>query len=219
MQLIFEYQHTPNQFNSALKRRIYELEKTKYGEIFDDFNTSWKAFKPVEKEGKLVIEIPKTSHISNGHRDVMCFIALLKKAELNLNKQNCILIIDEVFDYLDDANLIAVQYYLTQLIKKFINEGRKLYPIMLTHLNPYFFKNFVFSKQKVFFLDKKEAKIHPSLKKLLLNREHESIKEDVSKYHLHYEPISKNIRPAFEALDIKPTWGDSAVFDAYVFEV
>lgn len=55
----------------------------------------------------------------------MCFIALLKKAEMKLNKYNNILIIDEVFDYLDDGNLIAVQFYVSQLIEKFKKEGKK----------------------------------------------------------------------------------------------
>jgi hypothetical protein len=32
-----------------------------------------------------------------------------------------ILIIDEVFDYLDDANTMAAQYYLSQIVKK--NQG------------------------------------------------------------------------------------------------
>lgn len=38
---------------------------------------------------------------------------------MELTKLDNILIIDEVFDYLDDANLMAVQYYITQMIKEF----------------------------------------------------------------------------------------------------
>ncbi|MBT7827046.1 MAG: hypothetical protein HN600_10680, partial [Bacteroidetes bacterium] len=193
-----------------------DLEKSKYTKVFEDFNSSWQDFKPVEKDGKLIISIPKTTLISNGERDVMCFIALLKKAELSLEKENCILIIDDIFDYLDDANLIAVQYYVTQLIEKMKAKGKKLYPIILTHLNPLFFKNFTFSKQKVHFIEKKEALINPHFKKILVNRSHQTIEENVSKYHLHYHPNSINIRPAFEALNLKPTWGNSSVFDTYL---
>lgn len=211
IQIVNDYNRDRNIFKAAVKRKIYDLEKEKYNKTFEDFNSSWKDFKPKEKNGKLIVEIPKAIHISNGQRDVMCFISLLKKAELHLNKENSILIIDEVFDYLDDANLIAVQYYITQFIEKFKILGKNIYPIILTHLNPYFFKNFTFSKQKVFFLDKKDAQINQHLKKILENRKDPRIQAGVDKYHLHYEPAPINIRPAFEDLGIKPTWGNSEV--------
>ncbi|MDY8137505.1 hypothetical protein [Aquimarina sp. 2201CG5-10] len=215
IQLSVDYNRDPNHFKNACTRKIYDLEKSKYTKVFEDFNSSWQDFKPEEKDGKLIISIPKTVHISNGQRDVMCFIALLKKAELSLEKDNCILIIDEIFDYLDDANLVAVQYYVTQLIMKMKAKGKNLYPIILTHLNPLFFKNFTFSKQKVHFIEKREAKINAHFKKILLNRSHVSIEGNLSKYHLHYQPNPINIRPEFEALNLKPTWGNSSVFDAY----
>lgn len=216
IQIASDYNENSLQFKKAIKRKIYDLSKCAYERLFDDFNSSWKEFKPKEKNGKLLVEMPKVHQISNGQRDVMCFIALLKKAELNLTKKRSILIIDEVFDYLDDANLIAVQYYITQLITKFKDEHKMFYPIILTHLDPSFFRNYTFSKQKVFYLDRRDAKINPHLRKLLSNREEPEIKEGVSKYHLHYEPHPINIRPEFEALGLKPTWGDSLIFDQYV---
>ncbi|WP_170857224.1 hypothetical protein [Flavobacterium micromati] len=203
-------------FKAAILRKIYNYEKDQYEALFASFNSSWQNFKPLAKDNKLIVEIPKTAYISNGQRDVMCFIALLKKAELKLTKSKGVLIIDEVFDYLDDANLIAVQYYVTQFIQKFQSEGRKIYPIIFTHLNPYFFKNFVFSKQKVHFLNSKAAKINEHFKKILINRENILIKDNVSKYHLHYEPISINIRPDFESLNLKPTWGNSQIFEEFI---
>ena len=146
----------------------------------------------------------------------MCFIALLKQAEIKLTKQSSILIVDEIFDYLDDANLITAQYYVTQLIKKFNNSDKKFYPIILTHLNPYYFKNFTFSKQKIFFLDQKEAAINPHFRKILIKRDNPLIKDNLSRHHLHFEPTSINIRPEFETLNLKPTWGDSSVFETYI---
>ncbi|GAW96684.1 MULTISPECIES: hypothetical protein [Colwellia] len=217
IQMSYDYNNNTQDFKKAVNRSIYELEKEIYERLFQDFNSSWKDFKPKEKDGKLIVEIPKAHHISNGQRDVMCFIALLKKAELSLTKKRSILIIDEVFDYLDDANLIAVQYYITQLIAKFRSEDRMFYPIILTHLDPSFFKNFTFSKQKIFYLEKKDAKINEHMKKLLINRAKPEIECRVSKYHLHFEPLSINIRQEFESLGLKPTWGNSAVFDQYVF--
>jgi hypothetical protein len=218
IQLSIDFNQNPALFKSASKRKVYELEKSKYIKVFEDFNSSWQDFKPQEKDGKLIVIIPKAKYISNGQRDVMCFIALLKKAELSLEKQNCILIIDEIFDYLDDANLIAVQYYVTQLIMKMKDRSKNFYPIILTHLNPLFFKNFIFSKQKVHFIEKKEAKINPHFKKILVNREDSTIENNVSKYHLHFQPNPINIRPEFEALNLRPTWGNSDVFDIYLEE-
>lgn len=217
MQMASDFNENTHDFKKAVKRIIYDFGKSEYARLFDDFNSSWKDFKPKEKDGKLVVELPKVHQVSNGQRDVMCFIALLKKAELSLTKKRSILIIDEVFDYLDDANLIAVQYYVTQLIKKFKEEEKMFYPIILTHLDPAFFRNYTFSKQKVFYLERRDAKINSHLKKLLLNREKPEIDRDVSKYHLHYEPQSINVRTEFEALGLKPTWGDSSIFDQYVY--
>ncbi len=217
IQISNDYNQNPQEFKNAIKRSIYELEKESYERTFQDFNSSWREFKPKEKDGKLIVEIPKNHHISNGQRDVMCFIALLKKAEMKLTKTRSILVIDEVFDYLDDANLIAVQYYITQLMAKFKNADRMFYPIILTHLDPSYFKNFTFSNQKVHYLEKKDAKIHQHLRKLLINRDKVEIKDNVSKYHLHFEPSPIKIRQDFENLGLKPTWGDSAVFDQYVF--
>jgi len=218
LQLLKLYQKDEIKFKAAVLRKTYEYEKEQYEMLFDSFNSSWQNFKPISKNNKLIVEIPKTTHVSNGQRDVMCFIALLKKAELKLMKRKSILIIDEVFDYLDDANLIAVQYYVTQFIEKFKNEGRKIYPLIFTHLNPYFFKNFVFSKQKIHFLNSKKAKINEHFKKILVNREVILIKDNLSKYHLHYEPTHINIRPDFEILNLKPTWGNSDVFNIFINE-
>lgn len=217
IQLASDFEDNSVNFKKAMKRAVYEHNKSAYERLFDDFNSSWKDFKPIEKDGKLIVEMPKVHQISNGQRDVMCFIALLKKAELNLSKKRSILIIDEVFDYLDDANLIAVQYYVTKLIAKFKVEGNQLYPIILTHLDPLYFRNYTFSKQKVFYLEKRDPVINVHLRKLLIEREKPEIADDVSKYHLHYEPQPIDLRREFEDLGLKPTWGNSSIFDQYVF--
>ena len=41
-----------------------------------------------------------------------------------------ILIINEVFDYLDYANFIAVQYYISKFVDYCKRNDRKLYPII-----------------------------------------------------------------------------------------
>lgn len=203
-------------FKRAQKHANYIIEKNQYSQILAAFNTSWCPIAPKEKGRKLVVEFPKAKHISNGQRDVITFVALLHRAQNRLQGRNGILIIDEVFDYLDDANLVAVQYYVTKMIEHYKEEGRRLYPLILTHLNPHYFKNFVFSKQKVYYLDKRDISANPAMIKLLRNRERPSIDQDVSKYLLHYHPDDINKRQEFEALDLKATWGEGQNFNAFV---
>lgn len=203
-------------FKKAYKYSNYKLEKFEYAEMLKAFNSSWRSILPKEKGRKLVVEFPKANHISNGQRDVITFVALLYRAQNKLKRNNSILIIDEVFDYLDDANLVAVQYYITKLIDKYKKENRRLYPLILTHLNPYYFKNFAFSKQKIYYLDKREITPNAAMVKLLRNRERETIKDDVSKYLLHYHSGQINKRAEFQALNLRETWGEGNHFETFI---
>lgn len=216
IQIVNVYRANPHAFKNACKYKDYENERNKLRSLFGSINSSWKNIVPKETKKQLIIEFPKTNLISNGQRDIICFIALLNKAERKLKKQACILIIDEIFDYLDDANLIAGQYYISQLIKKFQMESKRLYPLILTHLNPTYFKTFVFNKQKVYYLDKKESHSNSNIENLLKNRENISIRDDVSKYLLHYHPHQINKRAQFRSLGLKETWGESNNFDQYI---
>jgi len=205
-------------FKRAQKYASYLIEKKQYLQMLAAFNTSWCAIIPKEKGRKLVVEFPKAKHISNGQRDVITFVALLHRAQNRLRGRNGILIIDEVFDYLDDANLVAVQYYITKMIDRYKEEGRRLYPLILTHLNPHYFKSFVFSKQKIYYLDKRNINANPAMIKLLRNREKPSIEQDVSKHLLHYHPDDINKRQEFEALNLKATWGEGQNFNTFIEE-
>lgn len=203
-------------FKRAQKYANYLIEKKQCSEMLAAFNTSWCVIVPKEKGRKLVVEFPKAKHISNGQRDVITFVALLHRAQNRLRGKNSILIIDEVFDYLDDANLVAVQYYITKMIDRYKEEGRRLYPLILTHLNPHYFKNFVFSKQKIYHLDKRDVSAKPAMIKLLRNRAKRSVEQDVSKYLLHFHPDDINKRQDFEALGLKATWGEGKNFSAFI---
>jgi hypothetical protein len=212
------YDADKSKFKRAQKHANYVIEKKQYSQMLAAFNTSWCAIVPKEKGRKLVVEFPKAKHISNGQRDVITFVALLHRAQNRLRGKNGILIIDEVFDYLDDANLVAVQYYITKMIERYKEEGKRLYPLILTHLNPHYFKNFVFSKQKVYYLDKRDINAKSAMIKLLRNREQPSIEQDVSKYLLHYHPDEINKRQEFEALNLKATWGEGRNFNTFIEE-
>lgn len=208
-------------FKAFCKRKKYEQLKSDYTILFKELNTTWVTFRPKETEGKLILDFPKAHLISNGQRDVLCFMANLEKAKHKLKKQNCILIIDEVFDYLDDANLVAVQYYTTQFIESFKSENRFLYPLLLTHLDPLYFKGHVFGKKhklKTYYLVKSEATVDEQLIKVLKERNKSTsiVKNDIEKLLLHYHIDQINRRADFETLGLKPTWGEGRNFQNYV---
>lgn len=216
IQLHIEYKKNKAKFKKAVKYSKYKLEKNEYKEMLQAFNSSWCQISPKEKGRKLIVEFPKANHISNGQRDVITFVALLYRAQKKLLGPRAILVIDEVFDYLDDANLVAVQYYITKLIEEFKSEGRYLYPLILTHLNPYYFKNFAFSKQKIYYLDKRDMQPNQAMVKLLRKRNQPTIKDAVSKFLLHYHPDQINKRIEFSELDLRQTWGEGDNFYGFI---
>lgn len=212
IQLIWLYNDNPNNFKEACKYSNYQLNKQRFQHTLSNFNCTWKGIRASQTDGQLVVKFPKAIHISNGQRDILTFVAMLFRARQHLKKEANILIIDEVFDYLDDANLTAAQYYITTFIKDFKDEGKRLYPIILTHLNPNYFKNFAFSNQKVYYLDKSNIQVNQNIVRLLRNREHPSIKDDVSKHLLHFEPTHINKRAEFNALGLIALWGEADNF-------
>ncbi|MDR1895595.1 MAG: hypothetical protein LBR10_02255 [Prevotellaceae bacterium] len=212
IQLIWIYHQNKTDFKKACTYKKYLLDKQQIDEVLSDFNCTWKKIRPSETHGKLVVKFPEATQISNGQRDILTFIAMLLRAKQKLKKSANILVIDEVFDYLDDANLIAAQYYITRFINDFKTNERCIYPLILTHLNPNYFKNYAFSDQKVYYLDKSTIQVKNNLIKLLRNRMHETIKEDVDKYLLHYNPNTINKRVAFRALQLPECWGEGENF-------
>ena len=121
-----------------------------------------------------------------------------------------------MFDYLDDANLTAAQYYITTFIKEYDSLGKRIYPLILTHLNPNYFKNFAFSNQKVYYLDNTVIQVSPHMIRLLKNRENTTIKADLDKYLLHYDPSTINKRTEFKALALPETWGEANNFILHI---
>jgi len=215
LQVVLLYLQGKKQFKDACKYLSYLNEKQSFEDIIKAFGATWKVVRPVERKGKLVVSFPAAMHISNGQRDSLCFAAELRKIERSISSRDVILVIDEVFDYLDDANLVAVQYYITRLIEKVRDKQRNVYPLILTHLNPFYFKNFTFSKQKVYFLKKSKPTINKDFRALVTKREDPSIKKEVDRHFLHYDPIQIDISANFKALGLKEAWGDSTVFQAH----
>lgn len=215
IQLIWLYNQDHNNFKNACQYSNYRLDKQNFDATIRPLCT-WKNIRSSENGGRLVVKFPKANHISNGQRDILTFVAMLFRAKRHLNKPENILIIDEVFDYLDDANLTAAQYYITTFIKENQSLGKRIYPLILTHLNPNYFKNFAFSNQKVYYLDKSAIQVNQGMTRLLRNREDPTIKADVDKYLFHYDPGNINKRAEFRALGIPELWGEANHFAQYL---
>lgn len=205
----------PKLFKDACEYALFVQEKDVYKNLISSFDTTWKSIQPREVKGQLIVKFPEALHISNGQRDSLVFAAMMQRIKIKIAKKNAIVIIDEVFDYLDDANLTAVQYYISNLIDEAKKEGKRIYPLIFTHLNPLYFKNYAFQDQKVYFIDKRTPKINEHLQRLIQKRDEPSIKSGIERHHLHFCPTDNDLQNEFKALGLKQTWGKSDVFRAY----
>ena len=200
--------------NGVLKKvhdyLAYKEAKGLIDERLNLFNTTGRNIRTREDHGKLVISFDRAASLSNGERDILSFISNLTKFEIRFNKKVGILIIDEVFDYLDGSNMLAVQYYLSELINKFKLTGKVLFPIIFTHLDPEVFGNYYFNKKKVHYISSfAPIELDSQIVKLLRLRESRTItadeKGEIEKYYIHYidetyslsEPLAAKISNGF----------------------
>lgn len=210
--------------NSSIKKVIdyqhYLKVKQNYIEILNDIDSTRFKKKPKEDSKKgLIIDWPKANEISNGQRDILSFISSLFAAENFMNKKECILIIDEVFDYLDDANLVSCQYYITKYIENMRNDGREIFPIIMTHLDPNVFNHYYFDTHKIKIRYIKQVSICNSkdLLKIIRNRENELIKDSIDRYYLHFYPEDINILENMKKLNLNNNWGKSEEFRKTIY--
>lgn len=219
-QIIHVYQIMGADFKKAVNYVCFLEDKEFYERTIDDFNTTRHRIRPkVDKTHNcLIVEWPKAHEISNGQRDVLSFVTMLMKAKRNFKKQNCILVIDEIFDYLDDANLISFQYFVTNMIEEMKLEGKCFFPILMTHLDPIYFNHFCFNKHKIKVVYLKDVAIHsnPHILNLIRKREDPTIKVLIDQHHFHYHPAQINISADFHALGLPQTWGDSNRFHLFI---
>lgn len=218
-QVLELYNGLGNNFKKAIKYGLYIASKNEFTEIIHAFNSTRLPIKPVEDKKKgLIVEWPKAHEISNGQRDILSFITLFLRARRNFKKTNCILVIDEIFDYLDDANLISFQYFITNLIEYMKRKGKNFFPILMTHLDPLYFNHLCFSKHriKVVYLKNVPTHVSPMILNLIKKREDPSIQALADKHHFHYYPSDINISAEFTALRLPTPWGESARFHKMV---
>ncbi len=217
-ELVYLLKKEPDKTESFFVSERYRYYKSSLTSIVENLNTSkYKKACVNEKKGSLRIEIPDPKMISNGQRDILSLVGFLYGAQIQLQKRYSILIIDELFDYLDDANMTVAQYYISQLIEDFKATGRDLFPIILTHLNPNFFRNYVFKKQKVIYLNNSKFSITPALQKLIDIRDDPLIKNDVSKYLFHYHTDNFDFQKKLTGFkDVRSKWGKKGEFLSFL---
>ena len=218
IQFIWLYNDDKKGVEKVYQYSKYIIKKANFKAFLSTFDSTWKKIEAKEEQSQLVVKFPPAKDISNGQRDVLSFISMLFKAREKLTKSSNILIIDEVFDYLDDANLVAVQYYITKFIDEMKKEGKNIYPLILTHLDPSNFEIFAFKGLKIYYLNKQQAQRSIHFEKLLRARKEDSIEEEVSKYLLHYHTEKINKRDDFRSLGLKETWGEGNNFKNYINE-
>ena len=213
------------EFKSALEYKLYLRDKFFFDDLLSAADTTRHEIRTKEEKvnktkKKLVVNFPSADDISNGQRDILSFIAQIQRSLRKLKKQNCILVIDEIFDYLDDANLVAFQYYVTQVIDDFKSQGRNIYPLLLTHLDPAYFMHFCFNKHRlqIRYLNRDSTLIPSVFLKMVKNREDADIEDDVSCYHFHYNPTEKDLEADFQRLSMRKAWGKSHSFYRVVYD-
>lgn len=201
-------------FAKASDYARYQEQKRFVDELFDNFSKSWKIVKLKVQSGKLILKLPEATSLSNGERDLLCFLGSLIEARESLVGVNNVLIVDEVFDYLDDGNLITCQYYVTKFIEEYKKLGKIIFPIILTHLNPFYFKNYCFKDQHIHYLVTKHGKVDADFKEMVLKRD--LIKNTLSKYFLHFYPNAHDASDEFSNVGLAHKFSKNSDLYKYI---
>lgn len=210
-------------FKKACKYQYFLDKKQHYTETIANYNPVKDRFdiKPKVEGNSLIVNWPKAHELSNGERDIITFIALLLKTRNTFKKRDCILVIDEIFDYMDDGNLITFQYYISTFIEEMKSQKRRIFPILLTHLDPLFFNHFCFNdnKIKVCYIKDIKVKSNQKILNIIYNRENEIIKNVVDANYFHFHPNSETVdlTKEFKDLNLNSDWGTPPKFFKMVF--
>lgn len=205
--------------STAAARLSYENTKEKYGELLKGFcSSAWQWAELKEVKGTLAVVFPKAHQLSNGQRDLITLVVHMHKALYEGPKKPLLLVIDEVFDYLDDANLVAFQHYVTSLIESYKESGQLIYPVILTHLDPGVFFDFCFNKHKLqtsYLLTHSSGKSQSTMRLIAARDQDEVIKDRLEKCWFHYHVDNEEIDAVEWSRLLPPEWRRSDVFHAY----
>lgn len=116
----------------------------------------------VVEKGDLKVKFPKYSLLSNGQRDIIKVLTeIFKITHSCVSKQNYLIVIDEVFDYLDFGNLISFQFYLCKALEYFKKENKNVFFLLMTHLDPIAFKQYSINKKLLNIIFLNNSKQYP----------------------------------------------------------
>ncbi|MGZ2403653.1 hypothetical protein [Rhizobium ruizarguesonis] len=182
-----------------LQHAVYSRRLQSLKDFIGDINGAWVTAEIKETKGRVLVNFPDASSLSNGQRDLLYFGCNLLRTRETTSTKPCILLIDEVFDYLDDANIVVAQYFMSKLIDAYREDDRQIYICLLTHLDPLYFKGYALKRQQTVYLGDTSQKISETMRKVILNRDDTSWKEDLSRHFLHYHPDDCDISEIFNA--------------------
>lgn len=172
----------------------YKNERARVDKFISALDTTGQNLKLVNKRGSVLLQLPDRSQISNGELDILNFAIQLIQVQKKSTSKNSVLIIDEVFDYLDDANLLVAQFYLSKMMQQYKEADRSIYIVLLTHMDPYLMASYRFKVKHVsFFAKESHGTVTECMTKLIRDRvrckrAQEDIYNDISARYLHYSP-------------------------------
>lgn len=224
-QLLHLWNHHKEVLRKCKKWSEYEQMRSKYSETLDCCDTTGNRVKIEEVKGKLILKFPNGNMISNGQRDIVTFIIQLMIFENNIREgKNNLLIIDEVFDYLDDANIVAAQYFLSNLIH---NYKDKLYVVVLSHLGEDSFRSYALRNLlNVCCIKPVVAKPEEAMKVYIrfresIRKENGRAYDDLSCYFFHYHPEAetKDFTEYYQVKqNLKKNWFNRLGVHVYLLE-
>ena len=136
--ILFIFLTNTDTFENALAFHKQTLEDQKIEQEINNFNTTiGKVYTSYYEGGEF--NFPAPDIISNGQRDILTLVTQLLMAKRYITKEYGIIVIDEVFDYLDESNIIAIQYYILRMINEFKKKNQKVYILLLTHIDPMYY--------------------------------------------------------------------------------
>lgn len=225
VKIVDAYFRSERDIEKKIKYCRHATNEESIRKLFRSLKETWREINPTMHNNELVLSIGDCQRISNGERDILILIGMLEKAKHEFTKKDNILVIDEVFDYLDDANLIAAQHYIKKFIDDLKNHGKNIYPILLSHINPAYFRTFAFREMKVYYLKELAyPNASQNMMKLLRKRDEydrnpaDKPKSDIiSKYMLHFHTdYTQDLSNVIGMND--PNWGNIPVFKRYCAE-
>ncbi|WP_316229539.1 AAA family ATPase [Bradyrhizobium sp. SZCCHNR1070] len=182
-----------------LQYAVYSRRLQSSKDFIGDINGAWVTAQIKETRGRVLVNFPDASSLSNGQRDLLYFGCNLLRTRETTSTKPCILFIDEVFDYLDDANIVVAQYFMSKLIESYRVDGRQIYICLLTHLDPLYFKGYALKRQQTVYLGDTSQKVSETMRKVIAQRDDPSWAIDLSRHFLHYHPDDHDISEIFNA--------------------